>query len=52
MRYLIWKTRNVRKIHKSIPYIHRTHPDDEETESTPRTLQPFDNGAAIEHYED
>ena len=43
---------NVSMIHRIIPYSYRTHLDDEETESSPHTLQPFDNGASTEHYED
>ena len=39
-RYSIWETKNVSTIHRSIPYNYRTYLDDEETESSPQTLQP------------
>ena len=48
MRYSIWKTRNVSKIHRSIPYNPRNHLDDGETEFA----TPFDGGVSLEHYDD
>ena len=38
--------------HRGIPCIYRTHLDDEEIESPPQTLQPFESEAALENYED